>query len=258
MCRPTLNADDITVLICSEANAMYAQSLVLCDSIRTFAGAYSNIEIIAVSPRPQLALDRESQARLRDFDVEYVVEDLNKTQSPYGAINRVVASAWAEKNSSKKFILALDTDTAFIDEPTFFDADVGVRPVDMKGATSSGPNDPQDKYWQAMCEYGGIDVNKLPILKTTVDKKLIRASYNGGFSLIRRSLGIFKKCEQIFFSSFGAGLKPFQGLELNIEASSGRVGKVASEFWTSGQTALSVAVWASTNDVYIYLSLIHI
>lgn len=73
MCRPTLNADDITVLICSEANAMYAQSLVLCDSIRTFAGAYSNIEIIAVSPRPQLALDRESQARLRDFDVEYVL-----------------------------------------------------------------------------------------------------------------------------------------------------------------------------------------
>ena len=219
--RDIVAPDDITVLLCTEANSMYPQSLVLCESIRTFAGAYSNVDIVAVSPRPELALDSSSRSRLQEFGVEYVVEDLNRTGSPYGAINRIVASAWAEKNSARNFILALDSDIAFVEEPRFMDADVGVRPVDMKGATSSGPDDPQDEYWKAMCEVGGIGIDTLPMLTTTVDKQRIRASYNGGFSLIRRNRGIFQTAKDVFFRSYEANLKPFHGHGLNIKASSG-------------------------------------
>ncbi len=252
MSREIIAPDMITVLLCTEANSMYPQSLLLCESIRTFGGAYSDIDIVAVSPRPDLALDDMSKGRLLDLDVEYVVDDLNQTGSPYGAINRIVASAWAEQNSSREFVLALDTDTVFIDEPQFVRADVGVRPVDMKGATSRGLDDPQDKYWKAMCEIGGIDIETLPMLSTTVDKQTVRASYNGGFSIIRRNQGIFQKAKDVFIRSFESNLRPFQGFDLNITASSGAVGKTASEFWTSGQTALSIAIWAITNDVHIY------
>jgi hypothetical protein len=58
--------------------------------------------------------------------------------------------------------------------------------------------------------------------------------------------------QDVFFQSFEANLRPFKGRNLNITASTGRVGEDASEFWTSGQTAFSVAIWALTNDVYIY------
>lgn len=247
-----LSNKDIAVLIISESNDMFPQSLMLCESIRSFAGVYSNIKIVAVSPRPQLALDTSSQARLKELDVEYVVEDLNRTGSAYGPINRIVASAWAEQNLSSMFVLALDSDTIFIDEPKFFSADVGVRPVDMKGANSSGSKDPNDTYLKLICEFGGIDPIRMPILITSIDKKKIRASYNGGFSLIRCNKGIFQKAKEIFFKSFEANLRPFAGKISSMVSSTGSVEKSASEFWTSGQIALSVAIHSVTNDVYVY------
>ncbi|HEX2224330.1 MAG TPA: hypothetical protein VHN15_08995, partial [Thermoanaerobaculia bacterium] len=109
----SLHEDEIAFLICVEANRLEPQAFLLCESIRRFGGRYRRAPILAVSPRPHLALGPEARARLDLLGVTYVAEPLNDTGSPYGAINRIVAGAWAEEVSPRPYLVLLDTDTVF-------------------------------------------------------------------------------------------------------------------------------------------------
>jgi hypothetical protein len=247
-----LDEKEIAFLICVEANRLEPQARLLCESIRTFGGRYRKAPILAVSPRPGLALGPEARARLELLDVSYVVEPLNETGSPYGTINRVVAGAWAERVSPRPYLVLLDTDTVFVGEPSFVRADAGVRPVDVKGSASSGIGDPLDAYWTRMCGFGGVEPSRLPSIATTIDNVRIRASYNGGFAVVRRDLGILQRTREIFFASLAENLRPWAGAGLDVHASTGPVGTEASEWWGSSQAALSAGIWSRTSDVHIY------
>ena len=169
-----------------------------------------------------------------------------------GEANRIVAGAWAETVACRPYLVVLDTDMILVGEPTFVRADVGVRPVDMKGSASRGNDDPLDTYWTRMCALGGIDPSNLPMLTTTIDRVAIRASFNGGFTVVRRDLGILQKTREIFFASLAENLRPASGVTHEIVASTGPVGLEASAWWGSSQAALSVAVWSTTSAVQMY------
>lgn len=252
MTEPVLREDEIAFLICVEANRLEPQARLLCESIRTFGGRYRQAPILAVSPRPHLALSPEARAQLEMLGVTYIAEPLNHTGSPYGTINRIVAGAWAETVSPRPYLVLLDTDTVIVNEPAFVRADVGVRPVDVKGSASGGSGDPLDLYWARLCAFAGIDISRLPMISTTTDNVPVRASYNGGFTVVRRDPGILHKTREIFFASFQENLRPLTGTDLNIFASTGSVGFEASEWWGSSQAALSVAIWSTTSDVHTY------
>jgi len=163
-----------------------------------------------------------------------------------------VAGAWAETHAPQPYLVVLDTDTVLVGEPSFVRADVGIRPVDIKGSASSGAGDPLDAYWARMCRLGGIEPSCLPMLATTIDNVPLRASYNSGFTVVRRDLGILQKTREIFFAALKEDLRPLAGRDLNIYASTGSVGLEASEWWGSSQAALSIAIWSKTSDVYTY------
>lgn len=247
-----LSEGEVSFLICVEANRLEPQGLLLCESLRTFGGRYRNAPILAVSPRPHLALGRSARARLQALGATYVAEPLNETASAYGTINRIVAGAWAERVCQSPYLVLLDTDMAIVAEPVFARAEAGVRPVDLKGSASSGPADPLDAYWQRMGAFAGIEIGRLPFLRTTIDDVSIRASYNGGFTVVRRDLGILERTREVFFASRAANLRPWAGAEHDILASTGFVGRAASEWWGSSQAALSVAIWSRTPDVHLY------
>lgn len=249
---PAVAGADLSFLVVIEANRLEPQVLLLCESIRAFAGRYSDSAIVAVSPRPDLAVGERTRARLAELSVRYVVEPLNLTGSPYGTVNRVVSGSWAERRLESEFVVVLDSDTMFLGEPCFDMAAVGVRPVDKKGSATSGEGDPQDVYWQAMCGLAGISPDHLPTLTTSIDRVPIRASYNGGFTIVRRGCGILAKAEAVFMDAVRADLRSLAGRNLNVHASTGLVGAEASEWWGSSQAALAVAIWSSTADVRVY------
>lgn len=249
---PTLDADEVAFVICVEANQLAPQARLLCESLRRFGGRYRSAEVIAISPRPALAIDCETRAALEALGVSCVVEPLNETGSPYGPINRIVASAWAEAFVARPYLVVLDTDTLFVAEPELLRADAGVRPVDIKGAASSGPGDPQDRYWTELCRLARFEIGRLPRLVTTIDRVPIRASYNGGFAVVRRDLGILTETREIFFAAWAENLRPRPNAELEVFASTGFVGREASEWWGSSQAALAVAIWSVTTDVLTY------
>ena len=237
-------------VICIEANRLEPQALLLCESIRRFAGPYANAPIIAISPRPELAVSTRTRERLEALDVTYIVEALNTTRSTYGSINRIVAGPWAERNIQADRLVVIDSDTVFLAAPDFdLEAAVGVRPVDAKGSTSEGSHDPQDRYWAHMCDLAGLPLSALPWIETTFDRRTVRASYNGGLAVVRRENQILTKARDIFMASFRRGIRPWGNDNVSVHASTGDVGLEAAQWWGSSQAALSVAIWSSTRDV---------
>ena len=141
--RPSASTATATFVLCIENNAIRDQALMLCESIRRIGGRYSNAPVLAFSPRAGLAVDRDTRRALADLGVEYVDLPLNTTCTEYGSANRVYAGAWAEQHSDSDFMVVLDSDTVYLDEPELpTDADVAVRPVDAKGSASGGPGTP--------------------------------------------------------------------------------------------------------------------
>lgn len=251
-CPPSLAAEEVVFLLVVEHNRLEPQALLFCESLRTFGGRYAQSAILAVSPRPELAVGAASRKRLEQLGVDYRVEPLNRTGSPYGTINRIVVGAWAEATRAEPYLVVLDTDMLWVSEPSLVRRAVGVRPVDLKGSASSGKGDPFDSYWQRLAVLGGVELGRLPFLRTTMDGATIRASYNGGFAVVRRDLGILEATRAIFFASLAAGLRPRASEGIDIFASTGSVGIEASEWWGSSQAALSLAITSKTSDVAIY------
>ena len=240
-------------MLCIENNAIREQALLLCESIRRFGGRHSNAPILAFSPRPGLGVDASTRKAMADMGVEYVDEPLNTICPAYGSANRVFAAAWAETHTDTDFIVVLDSDTVFLDEPALpLDADVAVRPVDSKGSATSGAGDLFEDNWNKLAELCGTSVEQLPYMQTTIDKERIRASYNGGLVVTRRSLGILTRWAELFARSVNEGLRPYRGQGINIHASTGHVGHTASEYWGSNQAALALTIWATTNRVVHY------
>jgi hypothetical protein len=245
-------SDTLTFVLCIENNAIRDQALLLCESIRAFGGRYRSAPILAVAPRAGLGVDLWSRMRLKWLGVESV-EGRSTASAPYGSANRVFAAAWAEKRAQSDWIVVLDSDTIFLREPELpSDADVAVRPVDVKGSATGGPSDPFEDYWTKLAEIQRVPLNRLPFIRTTVCDQRIRASYNGGLIVVRANTGILGAWAELFSRSVAAGLKPWGGRHPNAFASTGFVGPQASEYWGSNQAAAALAIWSVTNQVVHY------
>jgi hypothetical protein len=243
----------LTFVLCIENNAIRAQALLLCESIRQFGGSHRDAPILAVAPRPGLGIDGETRRRLDALGVEYAEEPLNRVCPEYASANRVFAAAWAERRVRSEWIVVLDSDTVFLEELELPEqADVAVRPVDSKGSTTEGPADPFEEYWAKLAQIQGVRLDLLPFVRTTDLEHNVRASYNGGLVSIRRERGILGVWADLFSRSVAAGLKPLKDSHLNVFASTGFVGQEASEYWGSNQAALALAIWSTTRRVFHY------
>ena len=245
---------DATFVLCIEQNALRAQALLLCESIRRFGGRHAGARILAFAPRPGLGVDAGTRRTLEALEVEYIDRALNVICPEYGSANRVFAAAHAEALAHTEWIVVLDSDTLVLGEPALpAGADVALRPVDTKGsATSGSADDPFLAYWERLASLRAVPLERLPMLDTTDRSARIRASYNGGLVAARREAHLLSAWADLFARSVSEGLKPWRGSGLDVRASTGLVGTAAGEYWGSNQAALAVAVWSVTSRVHVY------
>lgn len=221
------------------------QALTLFESIRLWSGAYSRSALYALSPRAGHAISARARRRLSALGVQYDATVLNTDCAEYGSANRVAAAAHVEARTAHDVLVVLDSDTLFLAEPAAFalgdGVEVAVRPVDVKGQSTAGPQDASDGYWRALCEIGGVAYDELPWSQASVDGARIRANYNGGLVVVRGGRGILQEWARVFFESARRGLRPreqadrFRSGVRWIEPEVGR-------WWGSNQAALAVAV----------------
>jgi hypothetical protein len=241
--------EDPAFVLCIESNAICDQALMLIESIRAFAGRHRDAEILAIAPRPGLGVDDATRTRLDRLGARYYEAPLNTLCPQYGGANRLYAAAWAAENSAASTLIVLDSDTLILAEPELLgeDHDVAARPVDIKGSTTVGPGDEFEPYWQALCGLAGLPIERLPFVETSMDRLQVRASYNGGYLLVRRDTGILQRAAEIFTRSVAADIRPYKDhAGFRMFASTGYVPDLAAQYWGSSQAVLSIAAWSLT------------
>jgi hypothetical protein len=243
---------DVGFVACIEGGVLEKQALLLFESIRRYGGRFANCAIYACSPRVGHAISQQGRDRLNRLEVKYIDTILNTECTEYGSANRVAAAAHIETVYPHEILVVLDSDTLFLREPERIllapDIDVAVRPVDVKGMCTEGPNDPFDSYWRELCRCCEMNYDDIPRIDSFVDRRRIKASYNGGLVITRGNLNILQRWARFFFASVREQLTPYtQPWQLRSGVS--WVDPAASKFWGSNQAALSLAIWSSTQRV---------
>jgi hypothetical protein len=236
-----------------EAGALERQALWLCASIRRFGGRYRQAPITVISPRPSRRPSGQSRAALQRLGVKFVAMNIASPCPDYGPSFRVLACAEYEARARAESLVALDSDTLFLAEPQLDleGCDAAARPVDLKGMCTTGDGDERDAYWRALCRVNGVDYTALPFLLTTVDRCMVRASYNGGFVIARPSAGIFHRTAQYWLRAVQSDLRPWARSGIRVVSGHGVVSEAGSEHWGSGQACLSLALWGHGCSVRI-------
>ena len=227
-----------------EEGRLERQAIALATSIRTFSGRYVDAVITAVSPRSNHRPSANVRGALECLNVNYLELNLESPVPEYGPSFKVLALAEIEKCSGPPILIQIDSDTLFCAEPDFLlgDAMAAARPVDVKGMCSSGHDDAMEPIWQQLASIADISLEDFPIVETTVSKQQVRASYNGGLLVVRRSFQIYQLTAHLFSKIVIADLRPFRGRASEIASGTGLVTGTASEFWGTTQVAFSLAM----------------
>lgn len=252
--QPSESAEtpDVGFVACVEAGVLEAQTLLLFNSIRRYGGRFRNCPLYALSPRAGNAISKKTRQDLDELGVVYVEKVLNTDCTEYGSANRVAAAAYIEQTSPHEILVILDSDTLFLREPVEFlldpEVDVAVRPVDLKGMSTSGPSDPFDFYWKELCRCCDIKYDDIPWRESFVDHQRIKANYNGGLVVVRANRAILSYWSEFFFRSVRHGLRPHTEAAF-FRTGTGWIEPAAAKLWGSNQAALSLAIWNSTRLV---------
>lgn len=181
-----------TFCMCIEAGPLEQQSLLLCESIRMFAGDHSGSPIIAVRPRrgPEI-LDATREA-LRRMNVRYVAKDLVGEYFWRPHINKSAALSLVEEIATSDYVTWLDSDMIVIREPSGLfaddDFDYAARPGEADMGT--GGDDGNAAFWRRASEIVGLDYRQFPRFSSFPEGRSIYAYWHGGVFTFRRTLRI--------------------------------------------------------------------
>jgi hypothetical protein len=222
----------IAFVACIERGELEKKTILLCRSIRRFAGRHAGAPIYTFQPREGTAISRDTALELADLGVHHTSERLNTAFAHYAIGNKIFASARAEQLASEDVLVFLDSDSVILDEPRAFELhdgiDAAVCPVDFhhsreepesdddpfwrtrfRRVGSSGPGDPMDAYWLRMYELLGIEAR--PFVETACSRQRIRAYFNSGMIAVRRSARLFAQWRDDFLGLMTAGHIPRKG-----------------------------------------------
>lgn len=200
----------LAFVICTEAGRLERQSLVLAQSIRTFAGKLRNASIYSFQPRAGFAISPFTAGEFTRLGVIHRDDVLNERYRHYPFANKPLVAAFAEQLFSEEFLVFVDSDMVFFQEPArlLLDAgvDVAVRPVDIKNVGTDGKSDENQRYWAQLA--AEFQIPCFCRVTTTVDRQEILGYWNTGLVSVRRSAGIFTAWKENFKTAYALGILP--------------------------------------------------
>ncbi len=200
----------LAFVICTEAGRLERQSLVLAQSIRTFAGNLRNAPIYSFQPRAGFAISPFTAAEFARLGVIHRHDVLNDRYRDYPLANKPLVAAFAERMFSEEFLVFVDSDKVFFQEPArlLLDAgvDVALRPVDVKNVGTDGESDENQSYWAQLA--AEFQIASFCRVTTTVDRQQILGYWNSGLVSVRRSAGIFTAWKENFEMALSRGMLP--------------------------------------------------
>lgn len=197
----------LAFVFCLERGALESQALLLCRSIRRYAGRYRGASIHTFQPRPGREIGRETRRQLGELGAVHHDEALNTEFSGYPYGNKVFACARAEEILPEDLLVFLDTDTLILGEPADLDLPPGIDfaalPVSRSRLASTGPGDANEPYWRRIHEVCGVEGEAF--VTTTIDHRRVRAYFNSGLIAVRRGAGLFASWKDDFLRLMRGG-----------------------------------------------------
>jgi hypothetical protein len=195
-------ATSLAFVACIENNRIASEALLLFESVREFAGRYSQSPIYSFNPRGLGPLDTSHYERLRSLAVSHSDEVLNSAHRDYALANKIYAAAHAEEVAKEDLLVLLDSDSVFLNEPESFelrqDAVAATTPVWAVGIGSRGPQDPAHSLWEAIRQTCRIVGSEPPLVHTRLTREPVSFYCNSGLVVVRRSAGIFSRWRECF------------------------------------------------------------
>jgi hypothetical protein len=234
------------LILIAESGILEQQAILLCESIRKFGGRYGEADIKVLQPRGEKSIGQRGRVRFQALGAQVVEMSIVSPCPEYGTSYRVFACGQYEPTSQADCLVFMDSDTVLLSEPDFelLEADVAGRPVDVKGMCTSGDDDAMDSYWRDLCHVCGVNYDLIPHVTTTVERARIKASYNGGLTIVRNRTGLFAKTADFFRRSMLANLVPWPDRNSTFPTGHGMVTAEGGRLWGSAQACLSLAISA--------------
>lgn len=178
-------------------------TLVLSESIRTFAGKFRHSPIWIFVPNDLSEMNGETLRHLSSLNVK-----IKNSQAPVEALSffyarKVFAAAKAEGEAEgeTEILVWMDEDTVVLLEPQDFALDHGVsfgyRPV-MHKLIGSLYSEPPDAFWKYLYQKMSVQESSIFPMVTPADLKTIRPYFNAGLLVVRPQRGILRRWVENF------------------------------------------------------------
>jgi hypothetical protein len=178
-------------------------TLILAESIRTFAGKFREAPIWIYVPENLLEQNQEIREKLDALRVE-----IKTSQAPAEALRfyfagKVFAAAKAESEAKDKseILVWMDEDTIVLQEPVEFLLEPGIslgyRPVMHKNIGTYFSNSP-DEFWSRVYEKLSVPESSIFPMQTVADQDTIRPYFNAGLLVVKPRRGILNKWSEYF------------------------------------------------------------
>ncbi|MCK4656021.1 MAG: hypothetical protein KAT85_03295, partial [candidate division Zixibacteria bacterium] len=185
----------------SEEELLHARYL--AESIRAFAGKYSDAPVWVYVPANLAEKADDALREFRALDVEIRTTDTPEDAMWFYYAGKVFAAGLAEAAAEElaAVLVWMDEDTIVLQEPADFALSAGIgfayRPV-MHNRSGSLYDDPPDSFWSRVYEKLSIDSGSLFPMVTPADRQTIRAYFNAGLLVVRPEHGILRKWGESF------------------------------------------------------------
>ncbi len=203
----------IVFVACVEPGPLEAQAVLLCRSIRAFAGRHRGARVLALQPLRGGDLQAGTIEALELARAEFRRVSLGDEFPHYPIANKAFAAAWAEEHATDEIVVFVDSDSFFAREPAALELTAGagaaVRPANTKNVGTSGDGDPHEAFWRALCARFGI--RSLPRVRATLTGEEMDGYWNAGLVAARRGLGLMLRWREILTDLMRAGTVPPDG-----------------------------------------------
>jgi hypothetical protein len=185
----------------SSANEL--DSPMLANSIRTFAGKYSDYPIWVLIPKSKDVLSAEVEEMLLSLDVRLIPCEIDDAILEFPFAGKVFASARAEAlaEGQTNILVWMDADSIVINEPNQLLLEEGIhlgyRPVDHT-LIGSRYDLPLDRFWTLIYEHCGVPKDAPFPMMTSVDQLVLRPYFNAGMSVVRPKHGLLQSWRDNF------------------------------------------------------------
>lgn len=187
----------------AESDEQLRHVIYLAESIREFAGRFSEASILLYLPDGYTQRDSDLLDKLHQLNVAIRGCTIPEQTSWYYFAGKTHASGLAETEAigAADILVWLDEDTIILREPTdLLLADsigLGYRPV-MHNRSGTLWGEPPTPFWAQIYEVLEIEPDSLFPMLTVADRQQIRAYFNAGLLAVRPERGLLRGWDESF------------------------------------------------------------